>query len=169
MKTKMIYAVIFLIGLCLRSTSYAAPKDSIEVRLTMPKHVMEKYDDFMMTVEIQSKRVRPIILSTVGAWGVMGSYTGYLKIEMQEEVNGKFQKVESHVAIDNFSAGRLDTLRKNDTRQFKEPLAYFCDYVKGRKYRVRVHVEIAIFNKKDDSLNQYSNWYYFEVNKKDQG
>lgn len=113
--------------------------------------------DLDINIEIRSVQKRPLIALKDETLGYVDDHLGFLRVQVQKEIGGKYQNIRHHGLIDN-APTELDTLYYGDVRKFDISFAILYNFKKGN-YRIRILGAFSFLN--PGSKDVYSDWLYF--------
>ena len=123
----------------------------------MPVTKVQYRRDLDINIEIRSVQKNPLIVPKDEALGYVDDHLGFLRVQVQKEIDGKYQDIRHHGLIDN-APTVLDTLYYGDVRKFDVSFAILYKFEKGN-YRIRFLGAFSILN--PGSKDVYSDWLYF--------
>jgi hypothetical protein len=132
--------------------------DSVQIKVSLPKAKIESEKDLTLTLTVKSTQSRLLEIPKEGLWSYINRGPAFFFIELQRKTKGKYVDVEGHASMDNVPEATIDTIYRNDTRNFPTSIDLLYHYVKGQ-YRVRVLAAFSSLNKLPDI---YSDWFYLE-------
>jgi hypothetical protein len=160
MKITLVYLGFFaLTGIALHGQSI--DKDSISVSLSMPEKEISEAKQLVVDVKITSYKKNILEVPEQGVWGYALYHSGFLGVQVQRQVNGKFGDTPISTSIDSFMGIDPDTLRTNDSKDWSFDLFRINTFNKG-SYRVRFFASLSSLNPVKDV---YSDWYYFKCSR----
>ena len=151
-------SILFLLLAIMFATSIRAQKhDSIFVELSLLKKEIYFFDELSLTLRIMSGQQRVLEMPKGALWGYYPEGPSFFSIQTQRKTHGEDKDLKGNTRFDYPAMVDIDTLQKNDVREFKYQINRLYSYDKGF-YRVRVLCHFSMLNPIGD---KYSNWIYF--------
>ena len=100
--------------------SYSFPPDSLLVKLTMKNKNIDKREDMILNLSIESMSKKGIIVPKIFSWGFLidCAGTGYISIQVQKKGKKGYKSIQLYGTIDNlFVEDKFDRLYFNNKKQ----------------------------------------------------
>ena len=161
MKLNFAKVQFLLLFLFLSPQVFSSGLDSIPVILSMPNVEMKTSKDLTIVLTIRSNQQKVLEIPKGGLWGYASEGAGFFSIQVQRKINEKYQDIKGIARMDNPPEVSIDSLRTNDFREFKFPIALLYHYQAGA-YRIRVLCHFSTLN---PIIDTFSNWVHFHCAK----
>lgn len=150
-----------LLAISVATIVRAQKYDSIFVKLSMPKSEINFFGELSLTLRIMSGQERALEIPKGALWGYYSEGPSFFSIQTQKKIDGKYKNIKGNTRFDYPAEVDIDTLRKNDVREFKYQINRLYSYNRGL-YRVRVLCHFSTINPVGD---KFSNWTCFYCNR----
>jgi hypothetical protein len=128
----------------------------------LPKATIKESKDLVLTINIQSNTNEKILIPKYIGVGYVQDSSGFICFQLQKREAQGYENVKPLGIFDDLViVNPLDTLHRNEQREFKHNIISLCIPCKG-SYRIRV---LCFFSAYNNMKDVYSDWLYFDCEK----